>query len=508
MKKLLLLLLFISTVFIIFTCTEEGVNNPVGNQAPDTGLFLYPDSTIGPQQSRLTVYWWGDDKDGLIVGFYFSWNDDPWEFTASNDSLFALQIGANDTTYKIRVSAVDNGGNTVYDQQILRNGIDYGPEPFVDENENGMYDEGEFFYDIGLIDPTPAEFDFPLINTAPTIEWSELSFLPDTSFSVMTFSWIADDIDGEESIVAINIALNDTTDPSSIISLDGSVRTVTIRTNDFSTDTPEMEIMIESQEGNIFPELLPGLLLNSNNRFFVQSMDISGATSPFISLPDSGKTWYVKKPVGDLLIVDDYALNDNTVDFYNNLFNNMGLTGKYDIYDIHTQTPPFLNVTFLETIKLFDYLFWYTDNFPSLELASFSTQRYMTAGGKVAFSMQFPQTVDPLLLSTFIPIIPDSIDERISLLPGTIVASDTTDISYPNLETTISIFRVKSFYLSFTANPIFYYPNGELDGFTGFTNSAVTEFFIALPLNKCDGGDMNVKPLLEKVFFEDFGLSP
>jgi len=508
MKKLLLLLLFISTVFIIITCTEEGVNNPVGNQAPDTGLFLYPDSTISPQQSRLTVYWWGDDKDGLIVGFYFSWNDDPWEFTASNDSLFALQIGANDTTYTIQVSAADNGGNNVYDRQVFQNGIDYGPEPFIDENENGVYDEGESFYDIGLIDPTPAKFDFPLRNTAPTIEWSELSFLPDTSFSVMTFSWIANDIDGDESIVAINIALNDTTDPSAIISLDGSVRTVTIRTDDFTTDTPLMEILIESQEGNIFPEPLSGLVLNANNKFFVQSEDISGAKSTFISLPDTGATWYVKKPVGNLLIIDDYALDDNTAAFYSSMFNSMGLTGKYDTYDIHTQTPPFLNVTFLETIKLFDYLFWYTDNFPSIDLASFSTQRYLTAGGKVAFSMQFPQTVDPLVLSSFIPIIPDSIDARISLLPGTIVSSDTTDQSYPNLETTISIFRVKSFYLSFTANPIYYYPNGEMDGFAGFTNSSVTEFFIALPLNKCDGGDANVKPLLEKVFFEDFGLSP
>jgi hypothetical protein len=509
MKKFLLLLLFISTLLIVITCTEEGVNNPIGNQPPDTGLFLYPDSTIRPQQSRLTVHWWGDDKDGLIVGYYFSWNEDPWEFTASSDSLFALKIGANDTTYRIHVSSVDNGGNTVYDHQVFQNGIDYGPEPYIDENVNGMYDEGEFFYDIGLIDPTPVEFDFPLRNTAPTIEWSELSFLPDTSFSVMTFNWIAQDIDGEESIVTINIVLNDTTDPSAIISLDGSVRTVTIRTNDFSTNTPLMEILIESQEGNIFPELLPGLVLNSNNKFFVQAEDISGAKSPYISLPDSGETWYVKKPLGNLLIVDDYALADNTADFYNNMFNSMGLTGNYDIYDIHTQTPPFLNVTFLETIKLFDYLFWYTDNFPSIDLASFSTQRYLTAGGKVAFSMQFPPFVDPNVLASFIPIISDSISVGGILFPGTVVASDTTDPSYPNLELSSSAARVKSFYLNpLAANPIYYYPNGELDGFTGFTNSAVNEFFIALPLNKCDGGDMNVKLLLEKVFFDDFGLSP
>ena len=508
-KFLLFSILIFSVVLGIISCTEDGVNNPVGNQPPNTGLFLYPDSTIRPQQSRLTIHWWGDDPDGLIVGYYFSWDNVNWEFTPSNDSLFALQIGANDTTYTFYISAVDNGGNGKYDSRITRNGIDYGPEPFIDENNNGVYDEGEFFYDIGLIDPTPAVFDFPLRNTAPTIDWSELSFLPDTSFPVMSFSWVADDIDGVESIVHINIALNDTTNSANIISLDGSVRTITLRTNDFTSPNPMMEILIEGQEGNINPELLPGLKLNDDNKFYVQAEDISGAKSSFIALPDSGESWYVKKPVSKFLIVDDYATNDNAANFYNAMFASMGLSGKYDLYDIHTQEPPFKNVTFLETIKLFDYIFWYTDNNPSLDLASFSTQRYLTNGGKIAFSMQFPQTVDPVELSSFVPIITDSIDQRISLLPGTSIASDTTDPSYPNLQLSLNVFRVKSFYLNpLAANPIYYYPNGELKGFAGFTNSEVTEFFIALPLDKCNGGEGNVKPLLEKIFFEDFGLVP
>jgi hypothetical protein len=238
-------------------------------------------------------------------------------------------------------------------------------------------------------------------------------------------------------------------------------------------------------------------------------MDISGAASNFISLPDSGKSWFVKKPVGNLLIIDDYATTDNAAAFYTSMFDNIGLTGNYNVYDIHTQTPPFLNVTFLETIKLFEYLFWYTDNSPSIDLASFATEKFLTIGGKVAFSMQFPQSIDPIGLSSFIPIISDSISIRNSLFSNTIVAADTTDSEYPELQTTISIFRVKSFYLNpLVANPIYYYPNGELKGFAGFTNSAVTEFFIALPLDKCNGGEGNVKLLLEKIFFDDFGLIP
>lgn len=506
-----ILFLFLVILLFSFSCTKEGVNDPVGNQAPDTGISLYPDGNISPQPSRLKINWWGDDPDGLIAGFYFSWDNTIWNFTPSNDSTFSLKIGASDTTFTFMVSAADAQGNGVHDQQVIQNGIDFGPEPFIDENENGNYDEGEFFWDIGLIDPTPAVFDFPLKNSAPTIQWNELSFVPEISFPVMSFSWIAEDIDGEETIVSFNIALNDTTIPEQIISLDGSVRTITIRTDEFSSTNPMMEILIEGLETNIHPEPLPGLLFDEFNVFFVQAEDISGAKSQYIALPDTGSAgqWFVRKPVGSLLIVDDYKTLDNTSEFYSAMFDSLGLSHSYDIYDIHTNEPPFKSVTFFETIKLFDFLFWYTDNNPSIDLASFSTQKYLDQGGKVAFSMQFPQTVDPVELQSFMPIISDSIDAIVSLLPGTIVASDTTNPSYPNLETTLNVFRIKSFYLNpLAANAIYYFPNGELKGFTGFTNSQKTEFFIALPLDRCNGGQGNVKPLLERVFFEDFGLVP
>ncbi len=94
-----------------------------------------------------------------------------------------------------------------------------------------------------------------------------------------------------------------------------------------------------------------------------------------------------------------------------------------------------------------------------------------------------------------------------AFLPGVEISSDTTNPAYPNLISTGNIRRVKSFYLDpIAANPIYYYPNGELNGFAGFTNSNVTEFFIALPLDKCNGNG-NVKPLMQKVLFDDFGLT-
>ena len=112
----------------------------------------------------------------------------------------------------------------------------------------------------------------------------------------MSFGWNADDLDGMGTISKINIVLNDTTNFNNIISLDGSVRTITLRTKDFNSANPLMDILIEGNESNIFPEKLSGLKLDDYNTFYVQAVDIGGASSKFISLPDTGKTWYVQKP--------------------------------------------------------------------------------------------------------------------------------------------------------------------------------------------------------------------
>ena len=419
-----------------------------------------------------------------------------------------MQIGIVDTNYTFQVSAVDNGGNGKYDNDIVQNGINYGPEPFTDRNNNGVWDPGESFVDIGLIDPHPASIKFPIKNSAPTIKWDQLTVLPDTSFPAMTFGWDASDIDGDATISKIEIALNDTSNQANIVTLDGSVRNISIRTTDFTSASPMMDILIGGLESNISSKKLPGLKLNGNNKFFVQAEDISGAKSGFIQVPDTGKTWYVKKPKGKLLIVDDYTTIDNAASFYNTEFDSLGLQNKFDVYDFHNQTPPYLNVTFLLTLKLFKYVFWYTDNNPSLDLLSATTQNYIDAGGKIAFSMQFPQTIDLTVLQGFLPINPDSSAAGNYLYGGTKISAASTNPSYPDLVLSSTIFRAKSFYLSsLGAIPIYYFPNHELNGYTGFTDSQKKMFFIGVPLHKANG-NFNVKPLLNKVFFQDFGLTP
>lgn len=508
--------IFISVLFL--SCKDDSVSNPVGNQSPNTGLFLYPDSTIGQQLSRLQVHWWGDDPDGTIRGFFIKWEgiDSGWSFTASNDSIFSLPIGTSDTVYTFGVAAVDAQGNGLYDQEIIRNGISFGAEPFIDANQNGVYDTGEFYYDIGLIDPTPASLVFPIKNSAPVVEWNSLSFVPDTSFPAMTFQWNADDLDGVESIRFINIALNDT---NNYVSLPGSIRLITIRIKDLNAATPEVEILLNGSDRNIFQELLPGLQLDAENKFYVQAVDLSGAASKQIVLPDENDVWYVKKPKGKVLIFDNFSgasSDQEAVLFYRDIFSSIGggsLVNKFDEYDLKNQALPFENVTLYEMMRLFKYVYWYAGSNPRLSLLNIVTDKYLEQGGKIAFSMTFQDSsstfvFDLSTLQGFLPI--DDVSDRLPfLLTGADVVTSSPQINYPPLKTTVTISYVRTFVPNLiVATEIYNISSSQISGNIGMITNDKALFFIGLPLHQCNGGNQNVDDLFEKVFFEEFGLVP
>ena len=515
LKKFTVLLLLVGlTAF--YACKDKMVNNPIGSRPPTTKIFLNPDSTISLQQSKIHLYWTGDAPDGQIIGFYVSLDGVKWKFTTSNDSLFSLQIGAVDTIFSFRVASVDNSGSGQYLTDVNQNGIDFGPEPFTDLNGNGKWDAGEPFISIGQIDPNPARLRLPIKNTAPTIVWDALSTHPDISFPAMTFGWDANDIDGYTTIQNINIALNDTT---KYVSLNGTVSLVTIRTNDFTNPTPLMDIYLNADITNQPVDSLghkiklTGLKYNANNIFYVQAVDISGAKSPWISSatqPNSNSGWYVKKPVGNIALVNNYAAFDNPGTFYPTMMDNIGLTGKYDLIDLVKQKLPYANYTFLETVKLFKGIIWYTDNTPSLDLAGATVQKITAAGIKIFFSMLFPQpyTDDLSQIQQFLPILSDSSTYLTVLAPGKIISYPADTSLYPILKVATSFQRVRGLYLNNGVTAIYSFPNKELGGYIGFENSSKNIFFIGAPLHKMNGIPGSVQKLLTQVLFKDFNLTP
>nr|HMT11942.1 hypothetical protein [Ignavibacteria bacterium] len=116
----------------LYNCTDvpEGL---VTNYAPETHLTLFPDSIISPQITRIKITWWGDDPDGLIAGYRFSFDSTNCTYSAGNDSTFQLVIVGNDSTFRFWVAAVDDKGN---------------------------------------IDPTPATNLYPVFNSPPKVSFN------------------------------------------------------------------------------------------------------------------------------------------------------------------------------------------------------------------------------------------------------------------------------------------------------------------------------------------------
>ena len=239
---------------LLAACSETP-NNPRENLPPETYISLTPDGDLRTTTSRQHIHWWGDDPDGFVAGYQISFDNVSWTFTSSNDSVFALSLSGSDTTYAFHVRAIDDQGNGRWDSDGP-----YGSEPYTDSNGNGRYDSGEPFVDFGLADPTPADLRYPIQNSPPVVRFTQGSDVPETTFTIASFSWIGSDLDGDETIREYQYALNDTLDAASWKSLSPTTTFITLRAADG--------------------------LREGENAFYLRAVDIAGATSRIIRLAD------------------------------------------------------------------------------------------------------------------------------------------------------------------------------------------------------------------------------
>ena len=160
----------------------------------------------------------------------------------------------------------------------------------------------------GNIDSTASKLILPIKNSAPEIQFRYRSnplianLNSDTSytFPTRTFIWDSYDQDGNETITDVFYALNDTCD-TCWIRLDGNAMSITLK---------ELDI---------------GL-----NTFFLKCKDIAGASSLTTKFPDSSRPseaqhWIVKPIMGEILIVDDYPLDNsnNVLSWYSSMMDTL-----------------------------------------------------------------------------------------------------------------------------------------------------------------------------------------
>ena len=443
-------ILFSIVLSLLISCNGlTGI--PQSNILPETHIFL--DSIDVQQNSQVYLSWQGDDSDGLIIGYIISWNGKDWFYTQKNDSVFSLKVETSDTNYTFRVSAIDNS-LSLYPKEgdIIA---------FTDMNNNGIHDENEPFPSLSSsVDLSPASLKVPIKNTAPLIAWgidtnakSAIAVaLPDTTFTFATFQYFVSDLDGIETIASVEWSLNDSSSSATWHTIPLNSKLFNIKESD-------------------------GLKINADNRIYLRATDIGKLKSKILQYPFEGKVWYVKKPMGSILLIKDSGSPDADA-FYTNALQNIAggkFSSGYDVLDIYSSKtvnsqaktlPPFISPMFIETLRLFKAVIWYSDKTPSVALAQQSLPEYIRTNGKVIFITEFPVplTLDyRTALLDFAPI--DSISQK-EVSDDPLAIRNGTEIKpikigaweYPILMKEKGSVLVYNLYPKVTANPLYILP--------------------------------------------------
>ena len=255
--------------------------------------------------SKQELNWWGDDPDGDIIGYYYRWNtDSDWIYTEKEGGIFYVPIRTKLDIFSFEIKAVDNEGNE---------------------------------------DNTPAKLVVPIQNSSPQISFRYLSnpqisdIGGDTSFTfpTRTFVWDLYDQDGNETITDILYTLNDTCDTCWSY-LAGDVNSITLTNLDTGINT-----------------------------IYLKCKDIAGAESdriqfPDSTMPDNAQVWWVKPLIGDVLIVDDYPLDNanNALNWYESLMDTLVGADGYSIWEIGDELP-YSATDLSANLNYFKHVVWF-----------------------------------------------------------------------------------------------------------------------------------------------------
>lgn len=444
---------------MLIGCSEDFSDNPKLNQPPETYLSIFSENNLNPTTSRQTFHWWGDDPDGIVEGFIYTFDQNAdnvenwdvntpspgWTYTTERSETFTLTLTGPDTTYNLRVKAID---------------------------------------DEGAADPTPASKLFPIVNSTPEIEFPLETDVPETTFTYATFVWSGSDPDGNDNIAKYEYALDDTS-ISSWIELEPKTTSITL----------------SASEG----------LTEGNHVFFLRAVDIAGASSQIVRMPrEEDDVWYVREPKSTFLVVDDHNIADNTASFYRTIL--QSVVGTFDYWDIKRDAgalnPPG-SFAFTKTLLLFDRIFWFSDSGPNLEKAQVGVSDFLDNNGKIFMSLSFSSSMSnigaPLAFS---PV--DSLGSRISRITRNQLVNRTdfaVQLGLPELKQNASIIPdVFPLIPKVSANALYFLPpSSRWEGtpVVGVIDANQTFVFFGLSLAKLDGFT-SVQTIFEKVFLEIF----
>jgi len=483
---------------IIISCEnpflEDKKSEGYENQEPETYLFLhFKNDTIitagdtvitslDTTASKQKIHWWGEDADGEIIGYYYRWNfqDEP-TFTTEEYATFYVPIRQKYDVFEFEVYAVDNDS---------------------------------------AVDPVPAKLSFPVFNSTPTISFRNKSNPPSNNssaisytFPTRTFVWDALDPDGNETVMKILWALDDTTEWNEMERTNGTL--------------PDYITLTDDQ------------LSEGYHQFFVKAQDIASAESRIIMFPDENddeipNNWYVKAPKGDVLLIDDFAqdqISKGTQKVYSGILTELYGDEGYSVWEIGStfgenavnreNALPYSPTDIEATMAYFDKVIWFSHlGTPHISDAGLSITKYVKNGGNIFISNGNENIPDTTWTFTSIDsvyrlnpsgrLLPgikvnanfdESVNDDLTLEVGQLIGNRVSALIPGSGEGISSVFTMEhpdsaSVAVPYQGTPsvAIHYAPSYIDG---------QSIYFSLPLHYCYGQD-NIKEVLEYILNEVF----
>ncbi len=382
-------------------CTDKKVSNPNPNRPPDTHLFLaigdslgVIDSTAMPDTSAsmLVLHWYGDDPDGEVIGYEWAWDDTTvdgaWSFTEDVMDTFYVEIDTLVDLFTFYVRAMDSDS---------------------------------------AIDPSPSSLTFPIINSAPTVNFpatfiNEYASEHSVTLGYHTFTWISSDPDGDESISGYEICL-----------MDSSIQWVHEK-DSLESDWLRLDSLTFT---HTFEELDSGYY-----RVFLRCQDIAGAYSDVVYYPETTGVWQVLEPHGEVLYVDDNSYQSILADtMFSAVMNDLGI--EFTSLDF-TDRPIYYSQDFEHGLRDFDILVYNAGTARNFDRTATGITNFINSGGHVFLNTDY--STSDTIIYPFMPV--DSIYDTDVFRPTLFVQPDSLNLmdGYPyELRTTQSISHDFSF---------------------------------------------------------------
>lgn len=363
----------IAILFTLEGCDTRIRGELLPNQAPKTYTVVDTIYRSGDDRFTSTVVlnWWGNDPDGFVTGYEFTFDENPgpattWVLTTKTDSTFLLTVPAGLDTFDFRFSirAIDNEG---------------------------------------LRDPNPATVKYPVKNSPP-----EVAFIyplaggnplaggfPQTSYPVVHYQWFGSDPDGITTLDHYELVFNDTLNTAGIFELSATFTEVILRAETL-TGAGSSCLVYPGNNQNPLSQRMAGMVFEDSNFVYVRAIDQSGAESEW----QRSKPTYIKRPQSEFLLINAYG-NDPNQDLnaahisgiYQTELNSIGINSYDEVRIFQRNGNDFINLsannrTQALVFSLFDHILWVGPDFDvSIVFAQNTLGTFLNDGGRVMLSL-------------------------------------------------------------------------------------------------------------------------